>query len=131
MKKKKTLIIIGIIVVMAASAVVLYVNSRVTNTKPPVVTAPQTASVAITEDGISPGTLKIKEGTVVIWTSVDVGQHRIAADPYPTHTSYPELDSKTTFGNNGTYRFTFNTAGTYHYHDEQNPQRTGVIIVEK
>ncbi len=131
MNKKKTLITIGIVLIVLASAVALYVNSRATNSKPPTVTAPQTASVAITEDGISPGTLKIKEGTVVIWTSVDVGQHRIAADPYPTHSSYPELDSKTTFGTNGTYRFTFNKAGTYNYHDEQNPQRTGVIIVEK
>lgn len=97
---------------------------------PPVVTPPKTASVNITEDGFAPSTIKVNIGTVVIWHNLDHKPHRIAANPYGTHSTLPSLDSMSKIPPNGTYRYTFDKAGTYGYHDELNPKINGTVIVK-
>ena len=127
----KRLLWVGIAFAVLLVGVLAVVNMRQPkHVTAPDVTPPPTASVQITEDGFVPATLKVKVGTVVIWTNVDSAPHRIAANPYPSHTDLPELDSKTNMATDGTYRFTFDTPGTFHYHDELNPKTNGTVIVE-
>ncbi|HSX52921.1 MAG TPA: cupredoxin domain-containing protein [Patescibacteria group bacterium] len=129
-KKNITRLIVAVVILVLG--IMLIKNLTHKDPKPPVITPPRTASVNISEDGLFvPDTLKVKVGTVVIWTNVDSGNsHRVAADPYPSHSSLPSLDSKTNMAFNGTYRYAFNKAGTYHYHDELHPEAAGTIIVQ-
>jgi len=112
-------------------AVMLIKNLTHKEPTPPTVTPPVTAMVVINEDGFAPTTVKVKVGTVVIWTNNDSKPHRIAANPFGSHSTLPSLDSKTKISpNGGTYRYTFDKAGTYGYHDELNPKINGTVIVK-
>jgi plastocyanin len=118
-----------LVIVIAFSLAFAYVYSH-KKASPTVFMPPKLATVRITEDGFQPQTLKVKAGTTIVWTNDDTEPHRVAANPYPSHKSLPELDSKTGFDTKGTYRFTFNKPGTFGYHDELNPGNNGTIIVE-
>lgn len=88
------------------------------------------AQINITSQGFTPQTLLIKAGTRVTWTNSDVVLHQISADPHPTHSSLPSLTSSA-LQRNQTYSFTFETPGTYTYHDEKNPLKLRGSIVVK
>jgi plastocyanin len=93
--------------------------------------ATQTASVDITYDSFLPQTIKISVGTSVTWTNKTDKGVRIAAEPYPTGDSLPELDSEDPLGPNETYAFTFDKPGTYNYYDFDNYEKIkGTVIVE-
>lgn len=126
--KKSSTIIVGLVILLAL--VSIFVLSR-NSPEPPVTPVPQTASVSITEDGFAPLSMKIKAGTVVVWTNVDNVPHRISSNPFGGAKDLPSLDSLTNMASNSTYRYTFDKPGTYGYHDSLNPQSyNGTIIVE-
>lgn len=89
-----------------------------------------TALVRISEDGFSPATLKIKAGTAVVWMNDDTEEHRVAANPFGSHTELPELDSKTSISPNSIFTFSFAKSGIFHYHDETDPKHNGTVVVE-
>lgn len=124
--KQRILAVVIILVVIWIG----YLLFRTTEQAPPPITAPRTATVIINEDEFSPATLKIKAGTTVIWQNDNSQSHYIESDPYPTHTDLPGLNSKTSFGKNATYEYTFNQKGTFGYHDRLNPTYHGTIVVE-
>ena len=83
--------------------------------------ATATKTVRITASGFSPASVTIKTGDAVRWTNRDTKNHQVVA-------------------NNGTfaspvlapgrsYTHTFNTAGTFRYHDALHPSLTGRVIV--
>jgi plastocyanin len=130
-KPSKKALPLVLVAVIAFSLVFAYVYSNDKKVAAPaVVKAPQLATVRITSEGFQPQAMKVKSGTTVVWTNYDTTPHRVAANPDPAHKDLPELDSKTNFDTNGTYRFTFDKPGTYGYHDELNPGNNGTIIVE-
>ena len=99
----------------------------------PTVTVPATASVLITKDGLSPATITIKEGTQLTWTNNDSFSHQPAADPHPLNNSIEGFDSNTTLLPGDSLSFTFESPGTYTYHDHLNPlnkRYQGTAIVE-
>lgn len=133
--KKLILVVIALLVIGVGTAMVLQGSDKsTTKTAQPTasVTQPQTvASVQITAGAFVPASVKIKAGSAVKWSNEDTAQHRIAADPYLTHSSFPELDSKEPLDAQDTFTFTFSKAGTYTYHDELNPSKyKGTVIVE-
>jgi plastocyanin len=94
------------------------------------VPTPEIAQVSITKDGFAPSTVTIKAGNIVEWTSSDdAGTHIVAANPLKVHSELPSLLS-TQLGQGAIYRYKFTKAGTYHYHDEVNPQLNGTVIVK-
>jgi plastocyanin len=94
------------------------------------VPTPQIATVSLTKDGFAPSTVTIKAGNIVEWTSSDdAGTHIVAANPLKVHSELPSLVS-TQLGQGAIYRYKFTKAGTYHYHDEVNPQLNGTVVVK-
>ena len=81
-------------------------------------------SVAIKGYAFSPNPLKVKKGTTVTWTNMDVAQHTITADNASSPGPKSEL-----FGQGKDYSFTFTTVGTYPYHCEPHPYMKAVIEV--
>jgi plastocyanin len=73
--------------------------------------------VEITNDGYVPQTLQVPVGATVEWVNRTNDPHRIAANPQPDHSSFPDLDSIEPIGPNATYSFTFSTGGTYVYNN--------------
>ena len=94
--------------------------------------------------GFNPSTVTIAKGGTVNWVAAPGADELwVASNPHPTHQGYdgttkdqhcaaayagptPFDECKT-----GTaYSFTFNTAGTWGYHNHGNHSDTGVVIVQ-
>lgn len=90
--------------------------------------------VTFTTSGFSPKTLTISVGDTVLWTNASDGPLYVAPDDHPSHTKYAGVWDDNGEGNIGSaedYSFTFDTAGTYAYHNHLNTAQTGTIIVQE
>jgi amicyanin len=86
--------------------------------------APQGGTaVAISDFKFSPATLTVPVGATVTWTNKDEEPHTIAAKDGAFHS--PGIDT------NGSYSFTFSTAGSYDYICSIHPFMTGTVVVTK
>ncbi len=120
-----------IILAIALIVVILFVVTHGRkSTKLTTITKPVPITVQITSKGFNPSSLDIKKGTVVEWINSDTSPHRIAANPYPTHSDLPNLDSKSNLGPSSNYSYHFNQSGTFEYHDELNPSINASVKVE-
>ncbi len=79
--------------------------------------------------GFSPATLTVKAGDTVVFKNTSTTAVWPASDPHPTHTAYPEFDSKKAVPAGGTYSFIFTKVGTWGYHNHLNSSQKGTIIV--
>lgn len=77
-------------------------------------------SVLIQNYSFSPSTLTVKAGTTVTWTNKDSATHNLKSSTF----SSPDL------GTGDTFKFTFNTPGTFDYSCGIHPTMTGTIIVQ-
>jgi plastocyanin len=85
--------------------------------------------VTYTNSGFSPRTITINRGQTVRFVNNSSRNMWVASDPHPTHTIYPEFDSKRGVVSGSHYEFTFNRVGTWNYHDHLNASMTGTVIV--
>jgi len=110
----------GLIIVLVLSTVVFNSAKQTTQTPVKVAQASFPGKVTITKDGFFPATISVKKGSSVTWVNQDSKVHRVASDPYPTHSLLPTLDSGD-LSTQDTYSFTYEKAGKFTYHDENNP----------
>lgn len=129
--KRKLLIGAGIVLLIVAFGVLLSSKKPSPQEQKQAIQQPATqAVIEITKDGFVPATITVSKGTTVIWTNKDDKPHRVASNPHPEHDGLPGLDSKEVIGiKDGTYKFTFDKAGNYDYHDHLNPITNGTVIV--
>lgn len=116
-------VVAGVVAILACASLTIVLLQK-NNPK-----APKGVSVLISEDGFEPSTLTIQKGTAVIWRNDDTESHRVAANPFPTHSDLPELDSGNNIPPGGDYSFTFDKSGTFNYHDELAPHNNATIVV--
>ncbi len=89
------------------------------------------AVISITDQGFSPAAITVKKGQPVTWQNSDEAIHQVAGDPHPQHDEVEGFFAPTPLNAGDSYTFVFDKAGTYHYHDELNPEAfSGTIIVE-
>lgn len=89
------------------------------------------ATVTISSKGFLPQTVKITKGSLVTWLNQDTKPHQIKSDPHPSDSLYPFLDTEDVLSLDGAVTITFDTVGTFTYHDEMNPLKfKGTVIVE-
>ena len=82
-----------------------------------------TNSVSISNFTFSPASITVKKGTKVTWTNNDSTTHTV------TETDSQKGPDSGSMSRGATYSFTFDTAGTYHYHCNIHPQMTGTVTV--
>lgn len=122
-KKKRLMIIIAVLVValLALTVYLLAGRSETVDADDPV------ATVSATQEGFTPGTIKVKAGDDVAWVNEDIVAHEVFAD----QATVPGLDSTQPLSEGDTYVFTFDKKGTYNYYDPLNPTGfKGTVIVE-
>lgn len=141
------IITVGVIIllILGVGGFVLYRNMRYTgvsgvSAKPSVTSGIQnntipaqgignSSTVRVTSTGFQPMNLTISAGTTVVWmngSGVDVS---INSNDHPTHLLYPPLNLGRV-SDGGQVSLTFNTPGTYGYHNHLNPSQTGTITVQ-
>lgn len=72
--------------------------------------------------GFSPASITIKAGATVIWKNMSSVPHTVTSDDGQTFDSGTVLPG-------GTFKFTFKTAGSFHYHCNIHPYMRAVITV--
>ena len=82
-----------------------------------------TNSVTIDNFAFSPADITIKKGTMVTWTNKDSATHTVTETDGKTG---PDSGSVAT---NASYRFTYNSVGTFKYHCSIHPDMTGTVTV--
>lgn len=100
-----------------------------TGTSLPAMTKEGYYLISYTDKGFVPKTLEIKAGKSVRFVNNASKAMRIFADD-KTSSLYSEMNQSKTVGRGGIYDFTFVSAGTWAYHNENNPVDKGVVIVE-
>jgi plastocyanin len=83
------------------------------------------AQIAISSRGFTPISVKIQKGDSVAWIRKDGSMHLIVSDSGPV-----TFKGQGTLQLNDIYLTTFNTPGTYTYHDQFNPSLKGTVTVE-
>ncbi len=81
-----------------------------------------TIAVKITATGFTPKTVTVNQSDTVKWTNADNANHQLVANNGAFASAIIRPAS--------TYSFTFNTAGTFRYHDALKPSLTGTITVK-
>jgi plastocyanin len=81
-----------------------------------------TKAVNINATAFSPKNVTINTGDAVKWTNRDTKNHQVIANN--------GAFASATIGPNKSYTRTFNTAGTFRYHDALHPSLTGRIVVK-
>ena len=103
-----------VIATVAAAALV------VTGASQPATTA-VTKNVNITATAFTPASVTIKTGDSIKWTNKDTKTHQVVSNS--------GAFASAIISPNHTYKHTFNTSGTYRYHDALHPALTGKIVV--
>ncbi len=104
--------------VLVLSIVFLLVLTTKPKTPPETSNSPDT--INIKEYSFSPSTLTVKAGTTVTWTNNDPSPHNIKSSAFKS----PDIDP------GGTFKFTFDTPGTFNYNCGIHPTMAGTIVVE-
>jgi plastocyanin len=94
--------------------------SKGTTNQPAAVSA---NSVTIKDMAFNPADIKIAKGTKVTWTNNDSTSHTVTENDGQTG---PDSDL---LSPGQSYSFTFNQAGTFHYHCKIHPEMTGTVTV--
>ena len=82
---------------------------------------PGTNEVWIQGMAFNPATITVTAGTTVKWTNKDAVAH--------TATSTTGVFDSGSISTNGTYSFTFSTAGTFQYYCTVHPSMTAKVVV--
>jgi plastocyanin len=86
-------------------------------------------SITLTPDGFVPAEITITKGQTVTWTTTTGKAFWPASNPHPSHTNYSGFDPERPVAADGSWNFTFDTVGTWGYHDHLAPYFTGTIHV--
>lgn len=86
--------------------------------------------VNYTSGGFAPKSVTIKKGDTVVFENKTGKPASVASNEHPTHLLYPEFDQyKTDQRGKTEFRFTFEKAGTWNYHDHLNASMGGTVVV--
>lgn len=77
----------------------------------------------------SPASVTVEAGSTVRFVNNGTRTMWVASDDHPAHTDLPEFDNKGGVGPGETYEFTFDTEGTWGYHDHLSSSAVGTVEV--
>ena len=86
-------------------------------------------TIILTENGYQPATLTIARGDAVRFENATSKHHWPASDLHPTHTIYPDFDSRQPLAPDESWTFRFRQAGEWAFHDHLRANLVGTITV--
>lgn len=116
-------------------------ESQQTVTPEPVSETPSVATVTYLDKSINPEETTVRKGQTIRFVNDSNHDMWIASSIHPTHQDYPEksndnclgsdFDQCQSVGNGEFWDFTFNTSGTFNYHNHLRPANNGTVVVEE
>src|SRR5579859_4822887 len=124
----KNILIIAVIVLVLGAGAFFYFNKYgggnttmpATNSGSNSTTEASPNNIVIKNYIFTPSALTVKAGTTVTWTNNDSVAHSIKSAAF----------NSSILNTGDTFKFTFNTAGTYNYNCGIHPTMTGTVIVQ-
>lgn len=83
-----------------------------------------------TKDGYEPKEVTVQVGDIVEWVNESGEFHWPASDLHPTHGVYPEFDPLRPIADGESWKFKFDQAGVWKYHDHIRANKVGTITVQ-
>lgn len=93
--------------------------------------ASQLIAVTIDDNGFQPAKITANLCDRLRLTNGSQALRQPAADPHPTHSSFPELDPKRPLQPGEAFEVILNRPGRYGWHDHLNPGLKGQIVIEE
>lgn len=127
--------VLVLILLLLMSAAVLYFNDvnsspdSLASTAKPASRPARLYSVFYSGGVFSPTNLRIHAGDTVRFQNTSPAPMGVISDPHPAHNNLMGLNSAGQILPQGFFAYTFADPGIYGYHNELNPNQTGVIIV--
>ncbi len=91
--------------------------------------APAMVKVRYTDNGFVPSKIEVSTGTMVEFVNESNMEMWVASDVHPSHEKLPTFDQFRSFKKGGLYRYVFDKAGTWDYHDHISPSLVGIVTV--
>ena len=92
-------------------------------------TGEPTVTIVRTEDGYEPKEVTIQKGDIVLFTNETDEYHWPASDLHPTHGIYPEFDPLRPVAPGEDWKFKFEQAGEWKFHDHIRANKVGTVTV--
>lgn len=86
--------------------------------------------VRYTNNGFEPKTTGVSVGDMVEFVNESDSEMWVASNEHPEHGILPTFDQFKPFKKGAVYRYAFDKAGAWKYHDHLNPERSGIITVK-
>lgn len=118
MLSKATLLKIGLTIIVAG--ILIFPVAKANN---------NTVVITLTEDGFKPKKVQIEKGQTVKFRTNVEQDFWPASDSHPTHNLNPLFDSEEPIPPSKSWSFTFDTPGSWTFHDHLRSQFTGKIVV--
>lgn len=106
-----------VVVIVLVVAAIVYLSNRV-GTQNDQRNALSAAQISITSQGFKPATIRVKKGQSVVWTNTDPQPHSVTSDSTDQDKAF---DSAEPLAQQETFTMTFDSTGTFTYHDQNNP----------
>ncbi len=121
---------VGVIAIAAAVVVLSLDPSTYSDSGATDMRGQSEVSIVLTDSGFRPERVIVSVGTTITFTTTRDKQFWPGSNPHPSHTLYPELDSKDAIPANESWVFFAEKTGVWGYHDHIRSYFTGVIIVK-
>lgn len=124
-----------LLILLLMSIAVLYFSSKTSSedtiapTSRPAARSVRVYSVYYGGGIFSPTNLRIHAGDTVKFQNTSAVSVWVISDPHPLHNILTTLNSGAPTLPQGVFAYTFTDPGIYNYHNELNPNETGLIIV--
>ncbi|MSU74070.1 hypothetical protein EXS56_02940 [Candidatus Kaiserbacteria bacterium] len=125
--------IIGFVSVIVCSVAVVFLSldsSTYSNSGATDMRGQPQVSIVLTDAGFRPERVIVDVGTTLIFTTTRGRPFWPGSNPHPSHTLYPELDSKDAISASASWVFVAEKPGVWGYHDHIRSYFTGVVFVE-
>lgn len=92
--------------------------------------AAKTTKITYTSSGFSPASVTVNQGDTVEFVNNSGVGFWVASDPHPIHTGLAGFDAGKTIPSGSSYKFTFNSKGSFGFHNHLNSGHKGTVTVK-
>lgn len=127
----KIIAIVTLIFVILVAGIFYVLNTKKTSqsSSDQTSTLPPLTEIKYTSQGFEPAELRIKKGNIVNWLNESSENATVNSADHPTHKLHSFLNLGE-FSPGSSVQVTFDTPGTFKYHNHLNPDQKGTVIVE-
>lgn len=132
MYKLLVAVVVGVILFGGLATILLPRRASKVGTSPQTQTTIKRSDikeVILKKKGFSPASVTIKRGETVTWINQSGSDAGVNSVPHPTHNLHRFLNLGV-FPNGSSVQATFETSGSYNYHNHLSPQQRGTVVVK-